>query len=148
MKKLFLSMGIVALSAMAFANPPKKSNSDKQYTYAAKQSLYQMYGKVENLTWQQSKEKLVRADYVIDGEKFSSFFELDGSFIATTAAVKLEEIPVKIRKNIQAKLGNGEISNIVHYATETELLYFVQTLEMGKEKVYRVSPNGSISRFK
>ena len=88
------------------------------------------------------------ADYVIDGEKFSSFFELDGTFVATTAAVKLQEIPVKIRKNIQAKLGSKEIRNIVHYATETEIAYFVETLEYGKEKVYRVGSNGSISRFK
>jgi hypothetical protein len=148
MKKLFLSMGIVALSAMAFANPPKKGNSDKLYNYAASQSLYQMYGKVESLSWRLSGDKLFRADYVIDGEKFSSFFDLDGTFVATTAVIKLEEIPAKIRKNIQAKLGSKEIRNILHYATETEITYFVETLEYGKDKVYRVSPNGSISRFK
>lgn len=147
MKKLVLSLGIMALGFMAIANPPKKTFVPRFNTYLANQSLVSMYGKVDQLEWKLCANDLLRANYVIDGEKFSSFFDQEGNFLATTTFVMLEDMPTNIRKKVKEKFEGHEIKSIVHRSTESEISYFVEVMEQGKTRVYQVKTSGVISRF-
>jgi hypothetical protein len=146
MKKFFLSASFAALTLIAVANPPK-TKSGELYTYPASQTLQLLYGEVENLKWSKSKDDLLRADFFIDGEAFSSFFDQKGNFVATTSNKNMEELPAMVRKGIKGKLEGKEIGSIIHYSSDSENAYFVECQEKGKKKVFKVTSNGSISRF-
>jgi hypothetical protein len=148
MKKLFLTMSLAVASLLLFANPPKKENKKGNYPYAANQSLMQMYGEVENLRWSDSKDERLRADFQIDGENFSTFFERDGKFVATTHDISFEQLPAMARKPLKAKFQGVEFSKIVYYQSNETASYFVEVVEEGETSIYKVSSEGHISRFK
>lgn len=148
MKKLFLTMSLAAASLLVFANPPKKENKKGNYSYAASQSLMQMYGNVENLRWSDSKDELLRADFQIDGENFATFFQRDGNFVATTHQISFEQLPAIARKPLKAKFQGVEFSKIVHYQSNETASYFVEVVEEGETSIYKVTTEGRISRFK
>lgn len=148
MKKLLLSVSLAAVTLLAVANPPKNKDKEKNlYTYAASQSLQQRYGSVEDLKWSKAKENYVRADFTVDGEKFSSFFNQDGAFIATTSERTLEQLPAMVRKTVKTKFDGKEIYNMVQYNSDTEEAFYVEVVDKGKTKVFKVSRTGAISRF-
>jgi len=148
MKKLFLTLSMVVVTLLVIARPPKKNNKKQTYSYAAAQELTQMYGEVENLRWSDSKDNLIRADFQIDGQNFSTFFYRDGSFAATTHQVTFDQLPAQARKPLKAKFQGVEFSKIVHYQSNETESYFVEMVEEGVTSIYRVSSEGSISRFK
>lgn len=148
MKKLFLSIALASVSLFALANAPKKKDRKSGYPYAASQSLYQMYGNVENLKWSQAKDEMYRADFQIDGENFSTFFDVNGNFVATTHEISLEQLPATARKALKAKFPVKEIGKIVHYQSNESASYYAEILEEGGATIYSVGSGGEISRFK
>lgn len=148
MKKLFLSIAMASVSLLVLANPPKKNNDRGKYPYAADQTLYKMYGKVENLKWSQAREEMHRADFQIDGENFSTFFDAEGNFVATTHEISLEQLPAAARKALKAKFTAKNIGKIVHYQSNESSSYFAEILDEGGAVIYTVGSEGGISRFK
>ena len=148
MKKILLTMSLAVVTLLVFANPPKKNNKNQTFFYAAAQKLTQMYGEVEKLRWSDSKENLIRADFQIDGQNFSTFFSREGEFIATTHEVTFEQLPAMARKPLKAKFPGVEFSKMVHYQSYETASFFVEVVEEGETTIYKVTDEGSISRFK
>jgi hypothetical protein len=146
MKKLFLSLSMASLSLLALATPPEK-NGKQNYPYAANQTLQQLYGKVENLKWTNPKSDLLRADYEIDGEKFTSFFDVEGKFVATTQEISFDQLPAVARKQLKLKFQGKEFNKVMHYQSNESTCYYVEVLDDSATTIYKVSSEGSISRF-
>ena len=146
MKKFFLSMSIVAASMLAIADPIENS-SEKLTTYAANESLKAIYGKVGVVVWRQAKDNLLRADFTLDGEKHSAFFEADGRHVATTVETSLDRLPTAVHKAITAKTKGKEMIGLVQYTSETETAYFVEILDGKRKSIFKISPTGTVSRF-
>jgi hypothetical protein len=148
MKKLFLTLSFAAFGLLVMANPPKKNGKKGNFPYAPNQTLVHMYGEVENLRWTKSLDDLVRADFQIDGENFSTFFERDGKFVATTHEISLEQLPAIARKSLKAKMPGKDYTKIVHYQSNESATYFVEVAEQDGTAIYKLSSEGDISRFK
>jgi len=148
MKKLLLTMSLAVVTLLVFANPPKKNNKKQSFSYAAAQELSKMYGEVENLRWSESKENLIRADFQIDGQNFSTFFDRSGGFVATTHEVSFEQLPAMARKPLKVKFQGVEFSKMVHYQSNDTESFFVEVVEEGVTSIYKVTSEGSISLFK
>jgi hypothetical protein len=146
MKKLFLSMSIVAASMLAMATPPKTTGNNVN-TYAANESLKKIYGKVGEVSWRKAGDNMLRADFVIDGEKHSAFFEADGGHVATTVETTLDKLPAPARIAVTAKTKGKEMSALVHYTSETESSYFFEINDGKKKSIFKVTQTGSVSRF-
>lgn len=147
MKKLVLTTCVAVVSLLAFAKPPKKDNSKGLYTYAANQSLKTMYGKVDNLTWSQTKNHMLRANFTQEGEALSVFFDENGNYVATTSEISIEQVPSAARKAIKSKSEGNEVLGLVQYSSDTEMAYFLELNEGGKHAIYKVSGRGVISKF-
>jgi hypothetical protein len=147
MKKLLLSFSLATFSLLAMATPPKKSPTDF-YTYVARENLKIMYGEVENLHWVKSKDDMIRANFTIDGDAFSAFFDADGKHVATTIEKTVAELPAIIRKMVKARFDEKSIANIVQYESPVESAYFLEVQEGSGNKIYSVSSAGRISLFK
>lgn len=141
-----MSLGIASL--LVFATPPGKTNKKQTYSYLAAQELIQRYGEVENLKWSESKDNLIRADFQIDGQNFSTFFYRDGNFVATTHEVTFDQLPAMARKPLKAKFPGVEFSKMVHYQSNESASYFVEVVQEGETTIYKVTDEGQISRFK
>jgi hypothetical protein len=148
MKKLFLSICMASASLFVLANSPKKTDKKSNAPYEASQSLRQLYGEVENLRWTKAKDDMHRADFQIDGENFTTFFDNDGTFVATTHEISLEQLPALARKALKTKLPGKEFTKIVHYQSNESASYFVEVAEANGTGIYKLGSEGDISRFK
>ncbi len=147
MKKLIFSFCLAAVGLLAYAEPPKKNNSDRLYIYAANESLKVMYGKVQDLTWSKAKDGLIRADFTIDGEKHSAFFEGEGRHVATTTEVSVEQLPAAVRKTVKAKIKDASMLGLIQYISETETAYYLEVSDGEKKTIYKVSGSGLATKF-
>lgn len=146
MKKLLLSFSLAAFSLLAMATPPKK-NTPEVHSYAAKEDLKRLYGEVDNLHWVRSKDNMIRANFTIDGDAFSAFFDVDGNHVATTSAKTVAELPAMIRKIVKARFDEKSIANIVQCESPMENAYFLEVDNEKGKKIYRVSLGGTVSIF-
>jgi hypothetical protein len=147
MKKLLLSFSLAAFSLLAMATPPKKPTAEI-YSYVAKESLKNLYGEVDNLHWVKSKDDMVRANFTIDGEVFSAFFDSDGKHVATTSEKTVAQLPAMIRKTVKERFDEKTIANIVQYESPVENAYFLEVEQEGDKKIYKLNPGGRISLWK
>jgi hypothetical protein len=145
MKKLFLSMSIAAFGMLAMANP--KEGSEKINTSSASESLKTIYGYVGPVKWRQAKENLLRADFTVDGQLHSAFFEADGRHVATTIETPIDKVPTAVRKAISSHAKGKELIGLVQYTSDTESVFFVEYKQGKKKSIFKISPTGSVSRF-
>ncbi len=147
MKKLLLSFSLATFSLLAIANPPKKPGTEI-YTYAVEEGLKSMYGEVDNLHWVKSKDDMIRANFTIDGDAFSAFFDADGKHVATTSEKTVAELPAMIRRMVKARFDETTIANIVQYESPVENAYFLEVEQEGGKKIYKLNSGGRISLWK
>ncbi len=147
MKRLFLSICVAAVSLVAFAKPPKKNNSERLFTYSANESLKVMYGKVDNLSWSRAKNNLTRANFTIDGEKLSAFFDVDGRHVATTTEVAIDQLPVAARKAVKTKSEGNQVVGLVEYSSDNETAYYLELSDGKKNTIYKITGSGLVSKF-
>lgn len=147
MKKLLLSFSLATFSLLAIATPPKKPTPEI-YSYAAREGLKSMYGEVDNLHWVKSKDDMIRANFTIDGDAFSAFFDSEGKHVATTSEKTVAQLPAMIRKTVKARFDEKSIANIVQYESPVENAYFLEVEQDGGKKIYKVNSVGRISLFK
>ncbi|HSK13869.1 MAG TPA: hypothetical protein VK907_11690, partial [Phnomibacter sp.] len=72
----------------------------------------------------------------------------EGRHVATTSEKTVDQLPALVRKTVKTKFQGKEVTNMVQYTTDSEDAYFVEVVDHGKTKIFRVGSNGSASRFK
>jgi hypothetical protein len=118
------------------------------FSYEAKESLKNWYGEVDNLHWVKSKDDMIRANFTIDDDVFSAFFDSEGKHVATTSEKTVAQLPAMIRKSVKARFDEKTIANIVQYESHLDNAYFFEVEQEGSKKKYKLNPGGRISFWK
>lgn len=152
MKKIFFSSFFAVISLLAIAGNNNPANKKQKVeaspaNYQCIQSLEGLFGKVENLTWTTSKNDLIRANFSLDGESYSVFFERDGKYVATTRRITLSDIPAPIRVKIKEKFSPEQLETLVHYSSSIDEAYFVEITKADKTNIWRISTDGKVEKF-
>jgi hypothetical protein len=147
MKTLILA-GAFALSSVATqATPTRTSAETKTISYQATQNLYAMYGHLENVTWRQSINNMIRADFVFEEESYAVFFSDQGEFLAETKKVTLSDLPLALRKTANQKFEGVTLTESLELFNADEHAWFFKTEFEGKTKIWKGYYNGSIELY-
>lgn len=145
MKKLIIIAAVAfALGMSAHANAILE---DVKVSYVVRQAFYAEFGKVKNVTWQKASNDMLRADFELDKEKVSAFFNEDGDHIATTVQKDIETLPAKLRRAIKDKFGAQEPKELFELISDEESAFFFSVEEGGKTEVYKAYTSGNISKY-
>ncbi len=164
MKKLFFSLSLAAISLLTYANhtdndnfktDKKKSEKDSRkksspqvFNYKAKPTIDDTYSDVTNLRWSNTKDGLIRADFNVFDETKSMFFQLDGSYIATTTEMQIIQLPAKLRYYLLEKFDESQIINLIYYSAPGKYGYYAKTSGANGDTVWEINDNGNIDKFR
>ncbi|WP_100340886.1 hypothetical protein [Mucilaginibacter auburnensis] len=151
MKKLFITAAIAAMfSVNAFADGGKKAKAEgeKNVSYSALNKFAVDYDNASNVVWTVTPN-CQKVDFVLEGAKYTAFYDLDGEYLGRTQEVALSALPESSRKEVTAKYADYTVSHVIKYETNTvePLVYFVDLLKGDKEIVLKATPNQNLAFF-
>src|SRR5271165_781764 len=157
MKRIFLTIATAALFSVTVfaADGGKKANETApNVSYTVQQEFIADFAGAQNVVWTVTKN-VTKADFTIDGEKKTAFYNRAGDFLGTTQVIGYNAIPAKSQKVIAEQYkGYTPVDVIVYQANEevkTDIeatSYFVDLKNSAHEVLVRVTETGSIEFFK
>lgn len=143
MKTILLSASLV-FSLLAGASGTKEKNAA---SYRAIQSFKTEFGQVEDVKWSSAMNNMTKADFILDDEPVTAFFDEAGEFVASTRAVAFETLPKALRTSFNAKMPGAKILTLFEVSSQQERVWFLQTQYNNEVKVWKGSAQGNLSRY-
>ncbi|MCU0394308.1 MAG: hypothetical protein MUF29_00245 [Chitinophagaceae bacterium] len=143
MKRLLLAASFGLFSLAALANSGKKSVTVPN---TARQNFQQQFGAIQQVSWSKAKSQMLRADFSIDGQPVTAFFNQEGEFLATTVAVEKTQLPLRLRLALEQELKGQTIEELYYVEAPTETAYYFASAKNGTRQVYRAYADGHISK--
>lgn len=143
MKRLFLAASFGLLTLAALANSGNKSVTVPN---AARQNFQQQFGTIRQVSWSKAKSQMLRADFSIDGQPVSAFFNQEGEFLATTVAMEKTQLPLRLRLALEQELKGQTIEELYYVEAPSETAYYFASGKNGSRQVYRAYADGHISK--
>ena len=135
---------------IAFASVTVMANSiieDVKVSYVVRQAFIQEFGSIKNVNWQKVGNDILRANFSLEGDKISAFFNYDGDHLATTIQKEIGDLPLKLRTAIKNKFGDKEPTELFELINNDDQAYFFVMEEKEKSIVYKAYSSGHISTF-
>lgn len=145
MKTLLLSTAFAFVTLLATASGTKEKNVA---TYRTNQSLVAEFGDVDNLKWSAASNNLTRADFTVDDQAITAFFDDAGDYVASTRVMTLNDLPKKLKSTVTKKLSGENITNILYMTAKDESSYFIETQTDGIRKVWKGQDFGDLRLYK
>lgn len=142
MKALLLS-GLLAVSTLAVsAKAPRKGQA---LNYRAHQNLQSLFGRVKDLTWSEARNNMIRADFTSGDESISTFFDENGEVIATTRTITRDQLPWKLRLDLDQRFADARIINMFELSNQSELAFYIELEKDGKRSTLKGYEYGRLS---
>lgn len=145
MKTLFVAAVLALTSLSASAT---KNNAQKKVNITVIKAFESEFGEVQDVSWSNAAQNMVRANFTQDEEKISAFFQQNGEYIATTIERKPSDLPAKLRASINRKFADGVITEALEFLDNDGSAYFVKIYSNGVEKLYKGSALGLVEEVK
>ena len=157
MKKIFLTIATAALfsvSAFAADGGKKVNESAANVSYAVQQEFNTDFANASNTIWTVTKN-CVKADFYVDGDKKTAFYNLSGDFLGTTQTIPYTSIPAKTKKIIANDYKGYTANNVIVYQANQTLddtidanSYFVDLKSSDHEILVKITESGNVDFFK
>lgn len=145
MKKIILSAALAFSSIFAIASGTKEKSIA---SYRTVQNLAKEFGDVENLKWSSASNNMTRADFTVDDQKISAFFDEAGEYVASTKILTVNNLPKKILTSLNKKLEGATITSVIHMTTAEDSSYFIESELNGVKKVWKGYSSGMVGAYK
>lgn len=141
MKNLFLtSILVAALATSAFATGESNIN------YFILNNFRLDYRGATNVEWV-ARPNYAKATFMYNNQKTEAFYNTNGQLIASSKAIKLDELPVSAKRAFAKKYEGYTVKEAIEFVEKDEVNYYVSA-ENDKEKVViKVDENDLISTF-
>ncbi len=144
MKKIFFAILIAAVvNGNAVANVKTIDNP------LVTQSFEKEFSGAQSVKWEVLVGKeIYHAFFIYNNEALNSYFNEEGTLLATGRYLKFESLPMLTAKNIKEKYNQYTVLETIEFGSASETSYIVK-LESEKLKLYiQAYSNGSISVLK
>lgn len=141
MKRYLLAVAFGLVSLASFANNGSQSFNAP---YAVKERFKEQFGNVKQVTWTEAQGKLIRADFVQDGQSITAFYDNTGEPVATTVAMEKSQLPYRLRQALEKELKGQTIEELFYVDAPEQSAYFFSCNDNGKKKIFKAYENGSI----
>ena len=145
MKTIFLSAALAVSSIFAIASGIKEKSIA---SYRTTQNLAKEFGDVENLKWSSAANNMTRADFTVDDQKISAFFDDGGEYVASTKVLTLNDLSRKLQTALNKKLEGATITSVIQMTTAEDACYFIEAETNGVKKVWKGYDSGMVSAYK
>lgn len=144
MKKLSLLVA-GCLMAGVLSCQEKSKEKEEVVPEAVQQAFQKKYPGENDPDWEQDDHGYWESHFKKDGEKYRADFNADGSWVETENDIKKEELPEAIKKVIQDKYAEYEITEVEHVENaEKGEFYDVEFKQKGKNLDVMFRKDGSI----
>lgn len=128
--KLFIAL--LTAAASLFANV--SSATDKiEIAPAAIQSFKSTFAEASEVNWSVTNN-LYKADFALNGQYASAFYDAEGSMVATTRNVSSLQLPITLQASLRKDYAEYWISDLFELTNAEGISYFV-TLQSGDNKL-------------
>ncbi|NNE31207.1 MAG: PepSY-like domain-containing protein [Winogradskyella sp.] len=138
MKKVF----IICISLLIFNC---NTHLNAQAPEAVKKTFQAKYPGENDPDWHTDSHGYYEANFKIDGIKYRADFNADGTWVETECSIDEDELPEAIKKVIEEKYDDEEITEIERVESAKKgLFYDVEFKRKGKNKDVEFRTDGSI----
>ena len=141
MKRLLVTLTI----ALSFISLSSFANADDVSPKAVK-SFNKSFKNATEVKWTVT-DNYVKADFALNGQYVSAFYNEDGSMIALTRNLSSLQLPITLQADLKRNYDCYWISNVLEVANEEGTSYYI-TLETADEQLTLKSSGDSWSTFK
>jgi hypothetical protein len=145
MKTLLLAAITALTSLSASAN---NKTAQKKVNITVVKAFESEFGEVQDVSWSNAAQNMLRANFTKDDEKISAFFNQAGEYIATTIERKASDLPAKLKAAINQKIKDCVIIEALEFIDDDEEAYFVKVYNNGTEKLYKGTALGLVQEVK
>lgn len=125
---------IVFLTAAASLFTNVSSATDKiEIAPAAIQSFKSTFAHASDVSWSVSNH-LYKADFALNGQYASVFYEADGNLVATSRNISSLQLPITLQASLRKDYAGYWISDLFEITTDEGLAYYV-TLQSSDNKL-------------
>jgi hypothetical protein len=141
MKRLLVTLTIALslVSLSSFAN-------GEDVSPRAVKSFNKSFKNATEVKWTVT-DNYFKADFALNGQYVSAFYNEDGSMIALTRNLSSLQLPIALQADLKSNYNCYWISNVLEVANEEGTSYYI-TLETGDEQLTLKSSGDSWSTFK
>ncbi len=141
MKRLLVTLTIALslVSLSSFAN-------GEDVSPRAVKSFNKSFKNATEVKWTVT-DNYFKADFALNGQYVSAFYNEDGSMIALTRNLSSLQLPIALQADLKSNYNCYWISNVLEVANEEGTSYYI-TLETGDEQLTLKSSGDSWSNFK
>ncbi len=144
MKNLIMYAALVLFSFNANA---KDLKTKKMWVSAIiLETFKEKFGEGVEATWSTTKDDLYRADFDLNNDKLSAFFKSDGSLIATSRNITLDQLPLSLKMAVNEKLKEYTLLQTLEIAGENAG-WFIEVVNSKHKIVWKGSADGSLTIF-
>jgi hypothetical protein len=123
----------------------KKEDKKEKVPEAVQMAFQKKYPGEDDPDWKQDDHGYWESHFKKDGEKYRADFNADGSWIETENDIKKEELPEAIKKVIEEKYSDYEITEIEHVTNAKKgEFYDVEFKQKGKNLDVEFKKDGTI----
>ena len=140
MKTIILAAALALTSVSVNAD---NHSANKKVSVSVTNAFVKEFGSVEEVTWSNAANHMLRASFIQDDEKVNAFFNENGEFMASTIELAPEKLPSKLKAAINKKVKDAVITEAVQLQGDDQA-YFVKVYVNGVEKVYKGSSLGAL----
>lgn len=127
-----LLIALITAAASLFANV--SSATDKiDIAPAAIQSFKSTFAQASEVSWSVANN-LYRADFTLNGQYASVFYEADGNLVATTRNISSLQLPITLQASLRKDYADYWISDLIEVTNAEGVSYFV-TLQNSDHKL-------------
>jgi hypothetical protein len=144
MKTILLS-ALLAISLTAGASG--KKDEKQVVTYRTSQNFLNEFGQVDNVKWSTAMNNMTKADFLLEDEPVTAYFDENGEFVASTKAITFEELPRALRSSINNKLPGAQILTVFEMSSRQEKSWFIETIFNNERKLWKGNSFGTVTRY-
>jgi len=141
MKRLLVTLTI----ALSFISLSSFANADDVSPKAVK-SFNKSFKNATEVKWTVT-DNYVKADFALNGQYVSAFYNEDGSMIALTRNLSSLQLPITLQADLKRNYDCYWISNVLEVANEEGTSYYI-TLETADDQLTLKSSGDNWSTFK
>ena len=135
MKKISILLALFLSAGILSCQEKSKKNDKSEVPEAVRTAFQKKYPGEDDPDWKQDDHGYWESHFKIDGEKYRADYNADGSWVETENDIKTDNLPAKIKKVIEARYSEYEITEVEHVTSaKYGEFYDVEFKQKGKNK--------------
>ncbi|MFY7840108.1 MAG: hypothetical protein ACOVP7_07510 [Lacibacter sp.] len=140
MKKIFVMLTAVVITASAWASPSPKENEK------AKEAFQKEFSTAKEVNWTQ-KDGYYLVSFKFNNDWMTAWYTDDGQLQATQRSIQPSQMTFLATKKVEELGANKTVLNIAEISKEGELFYLVKIDDDKCVSVYKMYASGEYSRI-